>query len=85
MMPECCEKCKKQKKDNCGYFRQCPAWTSWFKQKWDGIRTAAAQIKGERPVEKPKENRAKSSSTSSLCLYTTDPCGAMGYKKGGAE
>lgn len=78
MMPECCEKCKHQKKENCAYFKQCAAWTSWFRRQWNGIRTALTPA----PKEEPKENRAKSSSTSSLCLYTTDPCGAMEYKKG---
>lgn len=79
-MPKCCEKCKRQKKDDCAYFRRCAAWTSWFRNSWNGIRATAARVKGEEPEEMPKEKHAKSPSTSSLCTYTTDPCGAMAYK-----
>lgn len=74
MLPKCCEKCDHVEKDHCPQFKSCRAWRSWFKTQWEAIRAAAARIKGEVPEEKPKENRAKSSSTSSLCLYTTDPC-----------
>jgi hypothetical protein len=83
MMPKCCEKCDHVEKDHCPQFKSCEAWRSWFRQSWNGVRATAARIKGEVPEEMPKENRAKSSSTSSLCTYTTDPCGAMEYKRGG--
>ena len=75
MMPKCCEKCARKHKDNCASFKDCEAWRSWFREQWDAIKAAA---------QKTEENRAKSSSTNSLCLYTTDPCGAMAYKRGGA-
>lgn len=84
MMPKCCEKCDHVEKDPCPQFKSCEAWRSWFRKSWNGIRATAARLKGEVPEEMPKENRAKSSSTSSLCTFTTDPCGAMEYKKGGA-
>lgn len=76
MMPKCCEKCDHVEKDHCPQFKSCEAWRSWFRNSWNGIRATAARIKGDVPEEK----RAKSSSTSSLCTYATDPREAMKYK-----
>lgn len=69
MTPKCCKKCIRTEKDYCPSFKTCEAWLSWFKEQWDDIRAAAAPIKVEKPT--------KGESTSSLCTYTTDPCGAM--------